>query len=271
MSQNVRVAKLLTVAGASVLAVVLAAVGVDTGAAIYAEYQLSRNLRTATGLPFDPWVAILGFPFVPQAVRHNYRELEIKAGGVDNAVVGKVTLEATMHDIDLHQASWLIRPTADLPVGKLESRIIIDSRHLGAYIGIKDLRVEAPAEDTNDSTGGTTESGISGSKGLVFTGTPAKAGFDKLVSVTVDLSITGPGKSTLVFTPTGVATGPNTADQPVPDDKRAAVLGAFAGTLPGQNLPFGLRPTAEGARGSDIIIEGIAEEVIVRLNGFTQT
>ena len=51
MSQNVRVAKLLTIAGASVLAVVLAAVGVDTGAAIYAEYQLSRNLRSATGLP----------------------------------------------------------------------------------------------------------------------------------------------------------------------------------------------------------------------------
>ena len=111
----------------------------------------------------------------------------------------------------------------------LESRIIIDSRHLGAFMGIKDLAVQAPAEDTDDATGGTTESGISGSKGLIFTGTPTKAGFDKLVSVTVDLSIAGPDQSTLVFTPTGVATGPNTADQAVPDDKRAAVLGAFAG------------------------------------------
>jgi hypothetical protein len=267
----VRVRKVLTVAGASLLAVVVGAVGADTGAAIYAEYQLSRNLRTATGLPFDPWVAILGFPFVPQAARHSYGEREIKAGGVDHPVVGKVTLEATMHDIGLQEASWLIRPTADLPVGKLESRIIIDSRHLGAFIGIKDLRVEAPAEDTNDSTGGTTESGISGSKGLVFTGTPAKAGFDKLVSVTVDLSVAGPGQATLVLTPTGVVTGPNTADRPVPEDKRAAVLGAFAGTLPGQKLPFGLRPTAEGARGSDIIIEGIAEDVVVRLGGFNQT
>ena len=68
-----------------------------------------------------------------------------------------------------------------------------------------------------------------------------------------------------------MATGPNTADQSVPGDKRAAVLGAFAGSLPGQKLPFGLRPTAEGARGSDIIIEGIAEEVTVRLGGFKQT
>jgi hypothetical protein len=176
-----------------------------------------------------------------------------------------------MHDIGLAQASWLIRPEADLPLGKLESRVIIDSRRLGEYIGIRDLRVDAPPEDANDATGGTTESGISGSQGLVFTGTPTKAGFDNQVSVTVDLSVTGPDQSTLVFTPTGVITGPNTADQQVPDVQQAAVLNAFRAAIPGQRLPFGLKPTSEGARGSDIIIEGIAEEVTVRLSGFTPT
>jgi hypothetical protein len=103
---------------------------------------------------------------------------------------------------------------------------------------------------------------------LIFTGTPTKAGFDKLVSVTVDLSATIPDQTTLVFTPTGIATGPNTADQAVPEDKRDAVLKAFAASMPGQELPFGLRPTAMGARGSDIIIEGIAEDVTVQLTGF---
>jgi len=268
--QNSRVRKLITVTGSAALAVVLGLVGADTGAAIYAEYQLARHVRAAADLRFDPWVAILGFPFAPQALRHRYSELEIKAGGVEHPVVGKVTLEATMHDIGLSQASWLIRPDADLPLGKLESRIIIDSRHIGGFIGIKDLSVEPPAEDTNDATGGTTESGISGNTGLVFTGTPTAAGFDKLVSVTVDLSIAGPEQTTLVLTPTGIATGPNTADQEVPAEKRAAVLGAFGATMPGQRLPFGLRPTAEGARGSDIIIEGITEEITVRLDGFNQ-
>lgn len=268
MRHNVRVRKLLAVAGASVLVVAVGAVGVDVGAAIYAEYQLARHVRSANGLPFDPWVAILGFPFLPQAAQRDYHELEIKAGGVEHPVAGKVTLEATMHDIGLQQATWLMRPDADLPVGELESRIIIDSRHVGAFIGIKDLTVEAPQADTNDATGGTTESGISGSKGLIFTGTPQKAGFTRPVSVTVDLSITGQDQTALVFTPTGVVTGPNTADTEVPEDKRAAVLGAFAATMPGQRLPFDLRPTSEGARGSDIIIEGIAEDVTVRLDGF---
>jgi hypothetical protein len=207
-------------------------------------------------------------PFLPQAIRHRYDELEIKANGVPHPVVGNVTLEATMHDIGLSQASWLMRPDADIPVGMLESRIIIDSRHLGTFLGIKDLAVQAPAADTDDPTGGTTESGISGNKGLVLTGTPRKAGFDKLVSVTVDLSISGPDQTTLVFTPTGIATGPNTADQAVPDDKRDAVLAAFNASLAGQKLPFGLRPNSEGARGSDVIIEGIVEDVTLRLNGF---
>ena len=84
----------------------------------------------------------------------------------------------------------------------------------------------------------------------------------------MDLSISGPDQSTLIFTPTGVVTGPNTADQVVPDDQLAAVLGAFGATMTGQKLPFGLKPTAEGARGSDIIIEGITEDATIRLDGF---
>src|SRR5699024_8290529 len=106
-------------------------------------------------------------------------ELEIKAGAVDQAMVGKATREATMHSIDLTDSSWLVGPDAKLRVDKLESRIIIDSVHLGRYLGITDLMVEAPPEESNDATGGTTESGISGSRGLVFTGTPQSANFDK--------------------------------------------------------------------------------------------
>ena len=271
VSQNDGVRKLLIALGAALFAVIVGAVGVDFGATIYAEYRLARTVRNAADLSFDPSVAILGFPFIRQAVNHHYDEIEIKANGVDHPIVGKAGLEATMHDIDLTDTSWLIRPDAPLPVGKLESRIIIDSAHVGRFLGMKDLMVEAPSKDTNDATGGTTESGISGNTGLVFTGTPTKAGFDKRTSVTVDLSIAGDDETTLVFTPTGVVTGPGTADQTVPEDKKDAVLAAFAGSMPGQKLPYGIRPTTEGARGSDVIIEGIATGVTIRLDAFRQS
>ncbi|OBG70792.1 hypothetical protein A5700_13895 [Mycobacterium sp. E1214] len=269
-----RVRKLVMagIATASAVAVVaLGAVGVDYGTSIYAEYRLSSSVRRAANLGSDPFVAILAFPFIPQALRRHYNELEIKANDVDHATVGKATLEATMHSIDLTYASWLIRPDAKLPVGKLESRIIIGSLYLGRYLGITDLMVEAPPQETNDATGGTTESGISGSHGLVFTGTPKSAGFGRRVSVSVDLSIAPDDPATLVFSPTGVLTGANTANQSVPADKKDAVLHAFAARLPNQRLPFGVAPKTEGARGSDVIIEGITYGVTVTLDGFRQS
>ncbi len=271
VGQNVRVRKLLIGVVSAVAAVVLGAVGADFGAAIYAEYRLARTVRGDAGLVWDPSVAILGFPFITQAMDRHYDEVEIRASGVDHPVVGKASLEATLHSIDLSEASWLVRPDAKLPVGKVESRIILDSTHIGRFMGIPDLLVEAPARETNDATGGTTESGISSNKGLVFTGIPKAADFGEKVSVAVDLSIAGPDQTTLVFTATGVLTGAGTADQQVPGDKTAAVLAAFSTTLPGQKLPFGIAPTSEGARGSDVIIEGIAEGVTVTLDGFTQS
>ena len=179
MRQNVQVRALLIGLTVTVVALVGGAVGADFGTAICAEYRLARTLRAEAGLRFDPWVGILGFPFIPQAVRHRYDEVEIKASGVERPIVGKAGLEATMHQVDLTQASWLVRPGAMLPVGKLESRIIIDSTHLGRFMGINDLMVEAPPKETNDATGGTTESGISSSVGLVFTGTPKAAGLQR--------------------------------------------------------------------------------------------
>lgn len=264
-----RVRALVIALTVTIVALVGGAVGADFGTAIYAEYRLARTLRADAGLGFDPWVAILGFPFIPQALAHRYDEVEIKASGVERPIVGKASLEATMHQIDLTYASWLVRPGALLPIGKLESRIIIDSTHLGRFMGINDLMVEAPPKETNDATGGTTESGISSSFGLVFTGTPKAAGLAERVSVSVDLSMTGPESTTLAFTARGILTGPGTADRPVPDDKLPAVLAAFSKQLPGQKLPFGILPDREGARGSDVIIEGIAEGLTVRLDEFT--
>jgi hypothetical protein len=267
---NMRMRKVLVGATAVLLTVVIVlagAAGVDFGTTIYAEYRLARTVRHVAHLGFDPFVAILGFPVIPQVMRDRYQQVEIKATAVDRPVIGKATLEATMYSVDLTDASWLIRPGAKLRVGRLESRIIIDSLHLGRYLGIRDLMVEAPPQVTNSPTGGTTQSGISGSHGLVFSGTPKSAHFDKRVSVSVDLSMAD-DSTTLVFTPTGVLTGPDTANQKVPDDKRDAVLAAFAGKLPDQDLPFGLAPTSQGARGSDVIIEGITTGLTIDLDGF---
>ena len=252
----------------AVVVIVLGAAGVDFGTSIYAEYRLSSTMRKAADLGSDPFVAILPFPFIPQVMRDRYNQLEIKANAVEHAETGKATLEATMHSIDLTYASWLIRPDAKLPVGSWRAASS-STRHTWArYLGVADLMVEAPPHETNTATGGTTESGISGSHGLVFSGTPKSANFDHRVSVSMDLSIAADDPATVVFTPTSILTGADTANQIVPDDMRDAVLHAFGTRLPNQRLPFGVAPTTVGARGSDIIIEGITQGVTVTLDGF---
>jgi DUF2993 family protein len=271
VGQNGRVRKLLIGVISAVAAVVVAAVGVDFGVAIYAEYRLAKAVRSVAKLNFDPWIGIIGFPFITQAADRHYSQIEIRANGVDHPVAGKVSYEATLYSVDVPKDSWLIDAESELPVAKVESRIIVDSTHLGRFMGIPDLLVEAPPKETNNATGGTTESGISGNKGLVFTGTPKAADFDKRVSISVDLSTAGPDQTTLVLTPTGVLTGAGTADQQVPEDKTQAVLAAFTTVLPGMKLPFGIAPTSEGARGSDVIIEGIAAGVTITLDEFTQS
>ena len=97
VSQNGRVRKLLIGLTATVTTLAVGAIGTDFGTAIYAEYHWARTVRAANQLPFDPWVGILGFPVRTQATAHHYREVEIRAAGVDHPVVGKASLEATLH------------------------------------------------------------------------------------------------------------------------------------------------------------------------------
>ena len=51
----------------------------------------------------------------------------------------------------------------------------------------------------------------------------------------------------------------------------AAVLRAFGSRLPNQRLPFAVAPQTVGARGSDVIIEGITYGVTIELDGFKQS
>lgn len=270
VGQNVRVRKLLIGVVAAVTTLAVTVVGADFGAAIYAEYRWSRSVRAANALDFDPWVSILGFPFTTQAMRHAYGEVELRASGVPHPTVGKVSLEATMHDVDVMSGNWLVSPDSTLSVGELESRIIVDSTHVGRFMGVKDLLIEAPTDESNDPAS-ITESGISDPNGIVLTGTPRSAGLTERVSVSVDVSVSGPDKNTLVITATKVMMGPGTADEEVPDDKRNAVLAAFTTSIPGLALPFGVAPTSPGARGSDLIIEGITTGVTVELDGFRRS
>ncbi|CPZ72764.1 Probable conserved exported protein [Mycobacteroides abscessus] len=91
------------------------------------------------------------------------------------------------------------------------------------------------------------------------------------MTVSVDVSVGGPDKTDLQLVATSVVTGPGTADRDVPEEQQAGVFAAFTKVVPRQKLPFAIEPTTVGARGSDVIIEGIAEGVTISLDAFKQS
>src|SRR3954454_2721483 len=147
VGQNVGVRKLVVGAISAVAAVAIAAVGAEFSAALYAQYRVARAVGSEAKLNFDPWVGIIGFPFISQARGRHYSQIEIRANGVDHPVAGNVSYEATLYSIDVPEHPWLVDASTKLAVAKLESRTIIDSPHLGRFMGIPDLLVETPLKE----------------------------------------------------------------------------------------------------------------------------
>ena len=210
LRNNVDVRKVLIRLGAALAVVLVVAVGGRLRHhGVYAEYRLARSVRAAARLNWDPSVAILGFPVhpagdAPALQRGGDQGQRRRASAGRQGITGG-------HDA-------LDRPHRLVVVDRARCEACRSASWRAASSSTPRIWAATWASPTcwsrrrpgrpTTPPAVTTESGISDSHGLVFTGTPKAADFDKRVSVSVDLSMTGADRTTLVFTPTGVLTGP---------------------------------------------------------------
>ncbi len=239
------------------------AVLADFGAAAWSEYRVSRALREGGVLESDPAVTIHGFPFLLQARDGHYENVEIVADNVHTDLLGDITVEANLIGAHAEAGELLDGSIRSVPVDLLYGRVMLDATELGQLYGIPDLQVSAPPASKSDGTGGSGGSGPTTAGGVVLTGTVPVGPVEATVSVQADLVLDGDRvhvvASDLYFGPEG------RADFSVPDVLKPAVLGLFTTTIEPQNLPFGVRPTFVEARGSRIVIEGEARDVVIDL------
>ena len=242
------------------------AVVVDFAAAAYSEYRVSRTLRAGGELPSDPEVTIHGFPFLTQAYAGKYENIAIRAYGVKADVVNETFIEANLFGVRL--------PTRDIAEGKVHSvavdrvdgAIRIDATELGQLYGIPDLQVSAPPADKSDGTGGSGGSGLTTSGGVVLTGTVPTTGptgkgrFAVKAELVLEADVVRIVASDLYRGPGAPA------DQALPEPDRGAVLGRFTHTIDTRSLPFGLRPTKVTAEGSQVVIQGSGDNVVIDLD-----
>ncbi|MFC4603539.1 LmeA family phospholipid-binding protein [Rhodococcus kronopolitis] len=237
---------------------------VDFGAAAYSEYRVSRALRAGGELTADPSVTITGFPFLTQAASGKYSNVEIRAQDVNSNVVGEVTVEANLRGVRIPMSDLIDGTVTTVPVDHLDGRVLIDATELGTFLGIPDLQVSAPPADRSDGTGGSGGSGMTTSGGVVLTGTVPVGPVRASVSVQADLVLDG---SNVKVVATDLYFGPEgRVDFTVPQVLKPTVLGLFTRTIDSQQLPFGVVPNKVYAEGSQLVIEGAGENVVIGLD-----
>jgi hypothetical protein len=241
-----------------------AAVLVDFGAAAYAEYSISREVRRGGNLASDPKVTVGGFPFALQVARGQYDDIAIRADRVPTPTVGEVAIEANLRGVHAPFKELVDGSINALEVDEIDGRVVIGATELGQFLKIPDLEVSAPPASNSDGTGGSGGSGPTTAGGVVLSGTVPVGLTSVKVSVQADLLLVGDSvqlvASDFYFGSDGKR------DLEVPDAIKPAVLALFSGTIGNGQLPFGVRPVSVTASGAQIVIEGVGENVLIDMD-----
>ncbi|WP_280261207.1 LmeA family phospholipid-binding protein [Nocardia wallacei] len=267
-----------------VLLLVALAVVVDFTAAAYSEYRVSRSLRAGGDLSADPEVTIHGFPYLAQALRGEYHNVDIRARADRPDIPGEILVETTLNGVRLPMGDLIDGNMRSVPVDRVAGRMRIEPVELGRLFNIPDLQLTGPPADKSDGTGGSGGTGSTTQGAYILTGTipvgtdstasdSTTTDSDKVsVSVKVNLLLDG-DQVRIVATDlyrdksdTTISTTTTTR----PDLDKAAVLARFTRTIDTRDLPFGVHPTKVQALGGNIIVEGEGENMTIDMDRFAR-
>nr|WP_246300464.1 DUF2993 domain-containing protein [Actinopolyspora biskrensis] len=237
----------------------------DFGTAAVAENQVSKKMGDKLGLARDPAVRINGFPFLTQAIRGDFRDVRLRAPGVDMGPVEDVDLQADLHHARVSTFAMLNGDSSRIDVDEVVGRLRLDDASLGGVLPVDDLRI-APAGDSAGGTANSSDSSGRASTGVRLEGTVDIAGSTNKVAVTGQLVLNDEG---------GIRIEPRELDL---DNSRVgsvdlasrfeqAILRRFTTTLDPGMLPFTVRPTALHVEPGALVLEGTARNVTVNGDG----
>lgn len=226
----------------------------DAGSAAYAEYRVSRELRSSLSLAADPDVRINGFPFLTQAAAGVYRSVDVRASAVPVSGFGEVTVEATLRGVRVPAAQVIAGSVSTVVADSVDARVRVGATDLGRYLGVPDLDVSEPPAVAGASTTAPRTT-------VVLTGTVDLLGLKKRVSVDATLSLTTAGAVAITATRLDLRAGGGTSS--LTESVLSGLLARLSVTIDPSAVPFGIVPTAVRAEGSEIVVEGTGTGVTV--------
>jgi DUF2993 family protein len=250
----------------AVVVVVALAVTADFGAAAAAEYTVGKQLRQQLELANDPSVRIDGFPFLTQAVAGRYASIDMRASGLSVDPLHDLEVEATLHDVVAPLSQVTSGSLQSVRAARVDGRVRIKDSDLGRAIGIEDLRLQQPSEQEIKDllpAGNATGPSNRGNRAPVR------------IVATTDLAgqrteIVGIGMIELTRDLVRITTsqvrlsrdGVGTAG--LPRGIRQTLLKALSTDVKPGGLPFAVTPTRVWVENGSVVVEGTANDVILR-------
>ncbi len=223
-----------------VLAVLaLAVVMGDRAGAALAEHKASEYLSEPFGHPAA--VRVHGTPFLTQALRGRYADIEVSGGGLRIGEMSGATLTAHLYDAVLPPRELLNGRTSQLPCARIEGRIVLPYGELARVSRIPGLSLTYEKERLVASAslpvpGISALARVSGQAGLTVV--------DSTVWLRVrGLSVAGIGLPSLVV---------------------KQLLPSLNVPIPLPELPYGLRLDALTPQAAGLVVSGSAHDVVFR-------
>ncbi|WP_448852859.1 LmeA family phospholipid-binding protein [Corynebacterium sp. 335C] len=237
------------IAAWSAAAILLAAVGVDTGAAIHAERQLAEHLRGEAHLPADPYVSLGGLAYLSSLFTGQWSSVSVRARDLDVPGFGLVSVESGAVDVQVPRESVWTGRFEDAETDKFFGKLQLDGLALGRQMGFTDLVIQN-LEDVSPVGGWETEA--------IFEATPE--GWDGPATVSVKLRILEQNVHVIPIEVIEAPAYPDSVDVMPGDElapeQRDVLMRAFTLFLEGAQLPLEIPPTRIYVAGGSVFIEG---------------
>jgi len=251
-------------------------VAADFAFAAVGEYQVSKKMRTELKLTDDPSVTIHGFPFMLQAARGDYQDIEIEANGIPiGDTLRDLQVSAHLYDVKVPLSELVSGSAHSVLINQVEGQVKIsaadvnrafDATDVGQALGVSNLTIGPTPPDTLYDTPTPTP-----------TPTPTTSPYtDTSVGVRLSFNITVAGQplkinaygllglsgTKIQVQPTRLELVDGVTTLKVPGSVQQPIFAALSTELDlGKALPFTVVPTKVGVDSNAFSVSGKATNV----------
>lgn len=215
----------------------------DRGLAVVAGNATASRIRAHEGLREDPDVTFKGFPFVTQAVKGEFRQVDVTVRDLERGGVNIDRIDASLLGVKVDLSAALDGRVSAVPVSAGEATMRVTYGDLGAYLSTKPGNIRVVPRDGRVYVVSTF--GIPGVGQVDVEGTPTVRVTPRSVRVTVsNVRATGGGAQ---LTPALAAT--------------AAARASF--TVPLEEMPFGIEVESAELTEEALVVTATARGLVI--------